>query len=139
DIPLEVFGGVAALETGSVTDAYFIRICSEDCETGIFYFISDSKDVLGDIYQTTGQIAGVGGLKRGVNHTLAGAAGSGKVFQRSQALFIATLDRKLDGLSGSISGNTQHTDGFHHLADVTAGTGYSSDCHAGISINKLAV
>src|SRR5690606_31478654 len=91
----------------------------------------------GDIDQTTCQVTAVGGLERGIDHGLAGTAGRGKVLKRGQTLLVAGLDRQLDGLTGRIHGDTQHTDGRFNLADVTAGAGDDGNGHAAVFLGEL--
>jgi len=53
-------------------------------------------DILGDIDQTAGEIAGVGGLQGGIGQTLAGAVGGDKVLEHRQAFAEVGGDRVLD-------------------------------------------
>ena len=42
-------------------------------------------ELLGDVDETTGQVAGVGGPQRGVDQTLAGTVGGDEVLEHGQA------------------------------------------------------
>ena len=64
--------------------------------------------VLGHVDQPPGQVAGVGGLERGVGQTLAGAVGRDEVLQHGQALAEVGGDRRLDDLAGGLGHQAAH-------------------------------
>ena len=69
-----------------------------DAENGPAVVLGDD-DVLGHVHQAAGQVAGVGGLERGVGQTLAGAVGGDEVLQHGQPFLEVPDDRALDDLA----------------------------------------
>ena len=56
-------------------------------------------DVLGHVDQTAREVAGVGGLERGVGQTLAGAVRRDEVLEHGEAFLEVVDDRRLDDLA----------------------------------------
>ena len=80
-------------------------------------------DVLRDVGELAGEVAGVGGLQGGVGQALAGAVGGGEVLEHRQAFAEVGLDRRLDDLAGRLGHQTAHAAELTHLVDATAGLG----------------
>ena len=64
--------------------------------------------ILGNVYQTTGQITGVRSTQCGIRQTLPGASGGNEVFQNVQAFPVVGSDRHLDGSTGGVGDQTTH-------------------------------
>ena len=79
-------------------------------------------ELLRDVDETTGQVAGVGGTKRGVGETLAGTVGGDEVLEHREALTEVALDRPRDDLTTRVGHQTTHTGDLTHLHDVAAST-----------------
>ena len=80
-------------------------------------------DVLGDVDQAAGQVAGVCGTQGGVGQTLAGAVSGDEVLQNGQALAEVSLDGVVDGLAAGVGHQTAHAGQLADLLDVTSCTG----------------
>ena len=78
-------------------------------------------DVLGDVDETAGQVAGVGRTQRGVGETLAGAVRGDEVLENGEALAEVGLDRAVEDLALRVRHQTSHTGELADLLDVTAG------------------
>ncbi len=79
-------------------------------------------ELLRDVDETTGQVAGVGGTERGVGETLAGTVRRDEVLEDRQALTEVRLDRARDDLATRVGHETAHAGDLAHLHDVSAGT-----------------
>ena len=99
-----------------------IAIGMHDAALGAAVLLADD-DVLRDVDQTTGQVAGVGGPQRGVGQTLAGAVGGDEVLQHGQALAEVGLDRPRDDLALRVGHQTTHAGDLPDLHHVPAGAG----------------
>src|SRR6185369_2389200 len=89
-----VLGSVAALQARSVSNADFGSVVAVHSEAGVELFgvvTFNGEDILGYVDQTASQINSVSGLQGDVDQRLAGTAGTGKVFQRVEALDVAGL------------------------------------------------
>ena len=73
--------------------------------------------VLGDVDQTAREVAGVGGLERGVGQTLARAVRRDEVLQHRQAFAEVGGDRRLDDLARGLGHQAAHAG---ELADLLA-------------------
>ena len=79
-------------------------------------------ELLRDVDETTGQVAGVGGAERGVGETLAGTVRRDEVLEHRQALTEVRLDRPRDDLTTRVGHQATHTGDLTHLHDVSSGT-----------------
>ena len=78
--------------------------------------------LLGDVDQTTGQVAGVGGPQRGVDEALAGARRGDEVLEHRQALTEVGLDRPGDHVAPGVGHEAAHAGDLADLHHVPAGT-----------------
>ena len=99
-------------------------------------------DVIGNVYQTTGQITGICRLQSRIRQTFTGTVGGDEVLQYGQALFEVCQNRVLDNLTACRSGFL----GFCHqsthtaqLADLFAGTTGSGIKHHVDGVEALVV
>ena len=76
--------------------------------------------VLGDVDQSPGQVAGVGGAQRRVGEALAGAVGGDEVLEHRQALHEVGLDRALDDLALRIRHQAAHPGELADLLERSA-------------------
>ena len=79
-------------------------------------------ELLRDVDESTGQVAGVGGTQCGVGQTLAGAVGGDEVLEHREAFTEVALDRARDDLTTRVGDETAHTGDLTHLHDVSSGT-----------------
>src|SRR5699024_2928652 len=79
--------------------------------------------LLGYVYQTSGQVTRVGGTKGGIGKSFAGSVGGHEVLQYVQTLTEVGLDRQLDGPSGGIRHQSTHTRQLLDLLIRTTGSG----------------
>src|SRR3546814_5942317 len=70
--------------------------------------VLDDDGVLGDVDQTARQVAGVGGLQRGIGQALAGAVGGVEVLQHGEAFLEVRDDRRLDDLARRLGHQAAH-------------------------------
>src|SRR5262249_17909556 len=75
--------------------------------------------VLGHVDQAAGQVAGVGGLERGVGQTLAGAVRRDEVLEDAQAFAEVGGDGRLDDLARGLGHEAAHAG---QLPDLLRGT-----------------
>ena len=80
-------------------------------------------DVLGDVHQTTGQVARVRGLQRGVRQALTGTVGRDEVLQHGQALTVGGLDGPRDDLTLRVGHQATDAGDLPDLQPVTTRTG----------------
>ena len=80
-------------------------------------------NLLGDVHQAAGQVAGVCGTQGGIGHALPGASGGDKVLQHAQALAEVGLDGDLDGAAGGVGHQAAHTGQLADLLHRAAGAG----------------
>jgi hypothetical protein len=66
-------------------------------------------DVLGDVDQATGEVAGVRGAQRRIGEALAGAVGRDEELEHRQAFHEVGLDRTLDDLALRVGHEAAHT------------------------------
>ena len=80
-------------------------------------------DVLRHVHQTTGEVAGVRGTKRGIGQALTGTVGVVEVLHHGQALAEGGLDRAGDVLAARVHDHALHAGQGPDLAHVTGSTG----------------
>ena len=78
--------------------------------------------LLRDVDESTGQVAGVGGTEGGVGETLACTVRRDEVLEHRQAFTEVALDRARDDLTRRVGDETTHTGDLTHLHDVSSGT-----------------
>ena len=78
--------------------------------------------LLRDVDESTGQVAGVGGTERGVGKTLARAVRRDEVLEHRQTFTEVALDRARDDLTTRVRHQTAHTGDLTHLHDVSTST-----------------
>ena len=88
-------------------------------------------ELLGDVDETPGQVARVGGAQGGVGQTLAGAVGGDEVLEHRQALTEVGLDRAGDDLAPRVGDQAAHAGDLADLHDVAAGAGADHHVDAG--------
>ena len=103
-------GGIAAFVIGVDGDA-----------AGGAAVILTHDDVLGDVHQTTGQVAGVRRTQCGVHQTLTGAVGGDDVLGNRQAFAEVGANRKVNDFPLRVRHQTAHTDQLTHLGHVSPG------------------
>ena len=58
--------------------------------------------VLRNVYQTAGQVTGVGGTQSGIGQTLTSASAGNEIFQNVQAFAVVGANGHLDGVTGGV-------------------------------------
>ena len=81
--------------------------------------------ILGYVYQTSGQVTRVSGTQSRIGQTLTGSMGGDEVLQYVQTFTEVGLDRKLDGMTGGIGHQSSHTGQLLDLLIRASGTGVS--------------
>ena len=94
-------------------------------------------DVLGDVGEFTGQVAGVGRLEGGVGETLPGSVRRGEVFEYREAFAEVGFDRRLDDPARGLGHKASHSGKLADLLDTTTGSRIGHQEH-GVQVN-LAV
>ena len=84
-------------------------------------------DVLRDVDETAGEVAGVGGLERGVGETLARAVGGDEVLQHGEAFTEVRRDGGLDDFAGGLGHQAAHAGELADLLFGSAGAGVGHD------------
>ena len=79
--------------------------------------------LLRDVDETAGQVAGVGGTQSGVDEALAGARRGDEVLERLEALTEVLLDRARDHVTTRVGHEAAHAGDLAHLRHVPASTG----------------
>lgn len=85
-------------------------------------FFADD-DVLGNVDQTAGQVAGVCRTECGVGQTFTGAVGGGEVIEDGEAFAEVCLNRQFYGLTGGIGNEAAHAGQLSDLVIITTGAG----------------
>src|SRR3954463_10419363 len=98
----------------------------EHAALGAAVLLADD-DVLRDVDQPAGEVAGVGGPQRGVGQALAGTVRGDEVLQHRQTLPEVGLDRPRDDLALRVGHQTAHTGDLADLHHVAAGAGVDHD------------
>ena len=80
-------------------------------------------ELLGDVDQATGQVAGVGGTQGGVDEALTGTGRGDEVLQHRKALTEVRLDRPRDHVATRVGHQAAHAGDLAHLHHVPTGTG----------------
>ena len=122
---LDVLGAEAAQDALAERDqhvAAFDHRAQGDAARGAAVLLGDDA-VLRHVDQTAGQVAGVGGLQRGVGQALAGAVGGVEVLLDGQAFLEVRDDRRLDDLAGRLGHQAAHAAELLHLGLRAAGAG----------------
>src|SRR5208282_3976850 len=83
--------------------------------------------VLGHVHQAAGEVAGVGGLERGVRQALARAVRGDEVLEDGEALAEVGSDGGLDDLAGRLGHEAAHAGKLADLLLGAAGAGVSHD------------
>ena len=79
--------------------------------------------LLGDVDEAPGQVAGVGGAQRGVGEALTGAVGRDEVLEHRQALTEGGHDRPGDHLAAGVGDEALHAGDLADLLRVTSSAG----------------
>src|SRR5439155_7409375 len=85
--------------------------------------VGGDDDVLGDVGELAGQVAGVGRLERGVGQALAGAVRRREIFEYAQAFAEVRLDGRLDDLARRFGHKAAHAGELANLFNAAAGAG----------------
>ena len=85
--------------------------------------------VLGNVYQATGEVAGVGCTQCRVHQTLAGAIGGDHVFGDRQTLAEVGANRQVDDFPLGVGHQAAHAHQLAHLGHVAPGTGVGHHPH----------
>ena len=93
-----------------------------DALVGAAVLLADD-DVLGHVDQSTGQVAGVGGVRGRVDEALTGTVGGDEVLQRLEALAEVCLDRQVDGVTGHVGHEASHAGELTQLGLGATGAG----------------
>ncbi len=95
-----------------------------DLETmvAVAVFLTDDN-VLGNVDETAGKIARVGGLKRGIRATLTGAVGVDEELRDLHTFAVGGDDWKLDFFVLRVGDEAFHTDELFDVIEVTTSTG----------------
>ena len=99
-------------------------------------------DVLRHVDQTAGEVAGVGGLERGVGETLARAVGGDEVLQHGEAFTEVGRDGSLDDFAGGLGHQSAHAGELADLlfGSASAGVGHDVDgVHGAFLVGALHV
>ena len=83
--------------------------------------------VLGDVHQTTGQVARLCGTQCGIGQTLTRAVLGDEVFQHGQTLTVVGLDRSRNDLALRVCHQASHTCDLVDLHHVSSCTGLHDD------------
>ena len=78
-------------------------------------------ELLGDVDETAGEVAGVGGPQGGVDEALAGARRGDEVLEHRQALTEVRLDRAGDHVAAGVGHQAAHAGDLADLHHVPAG------------------
>ncbi len=92
-----------------------------DAERGAAVLLADDQ-LLGDVDETAGQVARVGGTQRRVDQALAGAGRGDEVLERLETLAEVRLDRARDHVATRVGDEAAHAGDLAHLGHVAAGT-----------------
>ena len=84
-------------------------------------------DVLRHVDETTGEVAGVSGLERGVGEALTRAVGRDEVLQHGEAFTEVRRDGRLDDFAGRLGHQAAHAGELTDLLLRTAGAGVGHD------------
>src|SRR5205823_5672558 len=84
-------------------------------------------NVLGNVNQTTGEVAGVGSLECGIRQSLTGAVGGDEVLQHGESLTEVGGDGRLNDLARGLGHQSAHTGELTDLLFRSASAGVSHD------------
>ena len=99
-------------------------------------------DILRDVDETAGEVAGVGGLECGVGETLTCAVGGDEVLQHGEAFTEVRRDGGLDDFAGGLGHQTAHAGELTDLllGSASAGVGHDVDrVHGSFLVGTLHV
>ena len=77
---------------------------------------------MGNVYQSSGQVAGVGSTQSRVGQTLSGSVGRYEVFQCGQTFTEVGLDRNFHGLTCGVGHKTSHSTYLSDLVLASSGS-----------------
>ena len=89
--------------------------------------------VLGDVGELAGEVAGVGGLERGVGQSLACAVRGAEVFEHGETFAKVGLDGRLDDFAGRFGHEGAHAGELTNLVNATASAGL------GHQVNRIQI
>ena len=96
-------------------------VLDPDTEGGAAVLLADDQ-LLGDVDQTAGQVARVGGTKRRVDEALAGTRRGDEVLEGLEAFTEVLLDRARDHVTTRVGHEAAHAGDLTHLRHVPAST-----------------
>ena len=107
---LDRFAADAADDAGREVDDFFVAFVNRAHDDAVDRAAIDLVDdhVLRRVDQFAGQIAGVGGLERGIGETFACAVGGDEVLQHGQTFAEVRSDRTLDDFAGGFGHQAAH-------------------------------
>ncbi len=131
---LTVFAGDAADDAGREIDDFFVTLVDrrDDDAVGGAAIVLGDDDVLRRIDELAGQVAGVGGLERGVGQTLAGAVRGDEVLEHRQTFAEVRGDRALDDFAVGLGHEAAHAGELLDLLAVAARAGVDHE------VNRVA-
>ena len=134
-----VEGGAAddALGEGEFDLVAFDDGLDLDAGHGVAVLLGDD-DVLGDVDELAGHVAGVGGLEGGVGEALAGAVGGDEVFEDGEAFAEGGGDGGLDDLAVGLGHEAAHACELADLGARAAGLGVGHHVD-GVDVGGLGV
>ncbi len=94
-------------------------------------------DVLGDVHQTTGQVARLRGTQCGIRQTLTSAVLGDEVFQHGQTLTVVGLHRTRNDLALRVCHQASHTCDLVDLHHVSSCTGLHDDGQVVLGVEVL--
>src|SRR6185436_1083961 len=94
----------------------------DDAVEGLAVLLGDD-DVLRDVDETAREVAGVGGLERGVGETLARAVRGDEVLQHGEAFAEVRGDGRLDDFARRLGHQSAHAGELAHLLFTASGAG----------------
>ena len=98
----------------------------EDAVGGAAVGLGDD-DVLRDVDETAGEVAGVGRLERGVGETLTRAVGRDEVLEHGETFAEVGLDGRFDDFAGGLGHEAAHAGELTNLLFGTTGAGVGHD------------
>ena len=119
------FAADAADDAGREIDDFFVALvdgADDDAVDGAAVVLVDD-DVLRRVDELAGEVAGVGGLERGVGQTLAGAVRGDEVLEHGETLAEVRGDRALDDFAGGLGHEAAHAGELLDLLAVAARAG----------------
>ena len=121
----DVVAGDAADDALAELDDFVLALVNgldPDAVAGAAILHADD-DVLGDVHQFAGHVAGVGGFEGGVGQALAGAVGGDEIFQDGEALAEVGENGLFDDVAAGFGHEAAHAGELADLLAVAAGAG----------------